>query len=213
MAFLWIGCRSPEPALPEDIPMFDASVDADGGVEPPSEACLSDMAHVFNNNFSPYIGGEAEVAAEVSHFSSFYCIHCADFAVKSKVLFDIRPDFNDRARIYFHHMNYGYRHRAAVAAALQGQESFWALHDYIFDRMLTGGDPSEKQLRAFVRDELELDMTRFDADCEAKETYSFLLWDIEQGLAAGVRGTPTVYVCGQPLSNRGYLESTVDGYL
>jgi protein-disulfide isomerase len=206
------GCRSPD-SLPKNIPPFDPFVDPDAGVEPPGEACAADIQYDFDNNFSPYFGGEASVDSEVSHFSSFYCIHCADFAAQSRELWESRADFRARARIYFHHMNYGYRHRAAVAAANQGDEYFWALHDYIFDRMLAGGDPSKKEIRTFVRDELKLDMARFDADAEDKQTYSYLLWDIDQGLAAGVVGTPTVFVCGQALPNRGYLESAVDDYL
>jgi protein-disulfide isomerase len=206
------GCRSPE-SLPKDIPPFDPSVDPDAGVEPPGEACAADFQYDFNNDFSPYFGGEASVDAEVSHFSSFYCIHCADFAAKSEALWERRPELKARARIYFHHMNYGYRHRAAVAAANQGEEHFWALHDYIFDRMLDGGNPSKKEIRNFVREDLALDMARFDADAEDKQTYSYLLWDIDQGLAAGVVVTPTVFVCGQALPSRGYLESAVDDYL
>jgi 2-hydroxychromene-2-carboxylate isomerase len=100
-----------------------------------------------------------------------------------------------------------------VAAANQGEAHFWALHDYIFDRMLAGGDPSKKQIRNFVRDELKLDMARFDADTDDKQTYSFLLWELDQAFSANVTGTPTVFVCGQPISNRNLLESIVDGYL
>lgn len=209
-----VGCREPEKtAFPDDVPYFDASVGPDAGVALPNEACVSDREYTFNNSFSPSMGGEVSVDVEVAHFSSFYCIHCADFASDSRGLWDRREDFREHVPIYFRHMNWGYRHRAAVAAANQGEAHFWALHDYIYSRMLTGVSTSDKQLRNFVKDELGLSMERFDEDVEAPETYSFLLWEIDEGLAVGVQGTPTVFVCGQPLYTRDMLEVVVDEYL
>jgi protein-disulfide isomerase len=55
-------------------------------------------------------------------------------------------------------------------------------------------------------------MTQFDADIADPYTYSYLSWDKAQGQAAGVTGTPSVFVCGEKIS-WGDLESVIDGYL
>jgi protein-disulfide isomerase len=202
----------PNEELPEDIEPFDASV-PDGGQAPPAETCADDAVHRINNDFSPYRGGEEAVDVAVAHFSSLYCIHCANFAAQTRNLWDSRPDFRARARIYFHHADYTFRHRAAVAAWNQGMDQFWALHDFIYSKMLASDSPSEKEVLYFVQTSLHLDMDRFRRDLESDETYSFLLWELEQAIAVGVEGTPTVYICGQNLPNRYYLEDAVDGYL
>ena len=196
-----VACRSAaetgEP-FPKNLASFDASL-PDGGVAEPVAACL-DGEPLFNNNFSPSLGGDESLDVEVIHFSSFYCGYCADFYSYSHALWRSRSDFRERARIYFHHASYYFRHRAAVAAHNQGEGYFWELHDFIFDGLLLGDAPSEGDILKYVEQELELDMPRFKKDLESDETYAFLKWEIEQGKAAGVKGTPTAYVCGDEIN-------------
>jgi hypothetical protein len=198
--------------LPDDLPLFDASVDDSGAAEPEA-VCAEHAPFHFNNHFSPYLGGEESVDAAVVHFSSFYCIHCANFAAQTGHLWTERPDFASRARIYFHHADYAFRHRAAVAAGNQGMENFWAVHDFIYSHMMRSINPTDQEILDFIKGSLSLDMARFNRELEADETYAFLVWEIEQAQAAGVDGTPTVFVCGRRLPNRNYLETELDRYL
>ncbi len=184
-----------EESFPPNIPPFDASF-PDGGVKEPTAACLDDHPR-FNHDFSPALGGKAVVDVEVAHFSSFYCPYCADFYSYSHAIWRNRDDFENRARIYFHHASYYFRHRAAVAAYNQGEGYFWALHDFIFDHILLGDELSDGELMKYVEQELALDMVRFKKDLDSDETYAFLKWDMEQGESAGVTGTPTAFVCGK----------------
>ena len=196
MTMLGGACRETvveRESFPGNIPSFDDTL-PDGGIEEPIAECLGETSR-FNHNFSPSLGGDESVDVEVTHFSSFYCIHCADFYAYTHALWRNREDFRDRARIYFHHASYYFRHRAAVAAFNQSESSFWVLHDYIFDKMLKDGGVSKDAILEFVEDELKLDMKRFEADLDSDETYAFLRWDMEQGDAAGVTGTPTAFVC------------------
>ena len=209
-----VCCRSPEDVEPPSLYYtdFDASV-PDGGDVAPVAACAENGQYTFDNNFSPYFGGEAAVDVEVVQFSSFYCTHCADFAAFTKARWQSRSDFQDRVRVYFHHANLGYRHRAAVAAAAQGMENFWKLHDFIYVEMLSGRSLSDTAVRAYAENELHLDMKRFDEDADSPETDAFLKWDINQGFSAGMIGTPTVFVCGDPVDNWTYLEDYIDARL
>jgi protein-disulfide isomerase len=208
-----ISCRPDDPSesFPDDIDGFDASL-PDGSVAEPVAACMEEEPR-FNNNLSPAIGGNVSVDVEVVHFSSFYCHYCAQFAAYSDSLWRTRTDFQDRARIYFHHASYRFRHRAAVAAFNQGEDYFWKLHGFIFSRMLSDTVISDDDIIAYVRDELKLDMTRFNTDLSSDETYSFLKWDIIQGAKAGVSATPTLFVCGEMKSDWYHLEDHVAGAL
>ena len=209
-----VSCRSPENAEPQT-PLqtdFDASV-PDGGELAPIAACAADGRYTFNNNFSPYFGGASEPLVEVNHFSSFYCPHCADFAAYTHARWQNRAEYENSVRIYFHHANLGYRHFAAAAAANQGMEYFWALHDFIYAEMLANSGPSDAEIDSYVENTLKLDMVRFEEDTHSKKTLDFLSWDINQGLDAGMVGTPTVFVCGDPMDNWTYLEDYIDAEL
>ena len=211
------SCRNPELADEwyPDGGDFDAGEDDAG----PGELCPPTAPDLFNNAFSPYLGGTESVDLEVVNFSYFRCPHCADFALYSRDLWATKPEYAARVRIYFHHYPFTGEtawklHASTVAAHNQGMEHFWAMHDYIYDSALDSINRSPEDLRAFAETELGLDMAQFDLDVEdGSPVYGFLEWDKAQGQAAGVGGTPKVFVCGQMLGTWGDLEETVDGYL
>ncbi len=227
-----VGCRTPgtpmdnEDELPTDIDPYDASIIDDGGQ--PGAKC-TEGTYVFNNDKSPYLGGEESVDVDVVYFSSFDCSHCVEFAHVIPEIWEKQPDFQNRVRIYFHHASKSFNHRATVAAYNQdqdnkGMENFWVLHDHIFDIKLEHPNtikPTRDEIIAFVRDDLGLDMDRFMADVEDEKTLPFLAWDYEQADKAredaedeGIRtGTPLVFVCGQRLSSWTDLETDVNKYL
>jgi protein-disulfide isomerase len=92
-------------------------------------------------------------------------------------------------------------------------ENFWQAHDYILQTYLDEGNHvTAAEVRTYCEDVLQLEMTQFDADIADPYTYSYLSWDKAQGQAAGVTGTPSVFVCGEKIS-WGDLESVIDGYL
>ena len=80
---------------------------------------------------------------------------------------------------------------AAEAAAAQG--SFWVLHDLMFRRQqaLGAGD-----LRSYA-EEIGLRLERFDRELAARSHAARVERDRESGLAAGVEGTPTLFLGGR----------------
>jgi protein-disulfide isomerase len=207
------GCRPVEGWSP-DSPDFDAAPD-DGGA---GALCPAGSADLFNNTYSPYLGGEQSVDLEVVDFSFFRCPHCAHFADTWEAIWADRDDFRARVRFYFHHFPFDYElawsvHAAAVAAGNQGMENFWALHDYIFTQAYDNGNyVTMDDIRAYCADVLQLDMDQFEADLADPDTMAFLSWDKQQGLDAGVTGTPSVFICGEKIS-WSEIESVIDGYL
>lgn len=211
-----IGCTPvDDPYLynPPDAAPFDAGSVDDGGIEVYA-ACSTESIALFSNGHSPYVGGEQSVDLEVVTFSNFGCSHCADFAAAVDEIWTRRSDINNRVRVYFHHFPFEYQlswdqHQAARAAANQGMESFWAMHDYIYDGLDMGEHYDRAALTDFAEFTLGLDMIQFAQDLESEETLSFLLWDRAQGQDAGITGTPSVFVCGQKI-NWARLETVVD---
>ena len=85
---------------------------------------------------------------------------------------------------------------AALAAGRQGK--FWEDHDALFANYQS---ISEEKMADIART-LGLDVTRFDEDRRSAEVLQAVDRDLQEGLRAGVRGTPTIFVNGRLLRNR-----------
>lgn len=95
----------------------------------------------------------------------------------------------------------------AEAAAAQGR--FWAMHDLLFHRQKALG---ENDLFAYAR-EVGLDEARLRDDLGRDELWQRVREDTGSALAAGARGTPTLFVNGRLHSggyDRGTLRATLD---
>ncbi len=212
------GCRDPfvDDDWTPDVDDFDANVEDDSG---PGELCPEGSMDLFNNYYSPYVGGDESVDLEVVDYSYFRCPHCATFAGQWEEVFADRDDVRDRVRFYFHHYPFNYEsawslHATAVAAGNQGMENFWAVHDYIYEGMRQD-DPeyySADDVSAFVDAVLNLNMSQYNDDLADPTTLAFLEWDKNQALEQGIGGTPSVFLCGQKVS-WGALENRIDDYL
>jgi len=215
LLLLFTGCRPPQIEQVGDDPgVFDAGTET----TPTGSACPADPSYAFNNSFSPYLGTPDEPEITVVNFSNFGCPHCAHLAERIDELLDRREDLRPRVRFYFHHFMFTVGgsaeiHASAAAAGYQGQPSFWAVHDFIYEKMLgVGGMPTADAVERYARNNLDLDIDRFREDRDSDATLSYLWWDRTQGKAAGVLGTPTVYVCGEPVLPY-LIESAIDYYL
>ncbi len=85
--------------------------------------------------------------------------------------------------------------RAALAAGEQGK--FWEFHDELF--------AAEKLSDEVIREtavKLGLDMTRYEADMNSPAIKQKISKDLRDAQAAGVTGTPTIFINGQRLKNR-----------
>jgi protein-disulfide isomerase len=209
------GCRLPEE---EEFDPPDGGFDAGADDAGPGALCPEGTPDLFNNAYNPYKYGDVAVDLEVVDFSFFKCPHCAEFAFEWEEAWANNPEFRDRVRVYYHHFPFSYAsafevHAASVAAANQGMDAFWQLHDYIYNGLYTYSTQyGIEEIRAYCEDVLGLEMTQFEDDLVSTETYAFLNWDKEQAEAVGVGGTPSVFVCGEKISWT-HLEEIVAGYL
>jgi len=206
----------------------DADTDTDGDTDTADfvpgwgALCPDDVPDLFNNEYLPFYGGTEAVEVIVVVFTYFRCPHCATFAGQARQLWEDRPDFMERVRLYFHHYPFGddpesdswLVHAGAKAASDLGQENFWAMHDYIWE--LYNGEPqvyaSPEDVVEYADSVLGLDMELFEPDMYSEGTASFLEWDKAQLQAAGYSSTPNVWVCGEKI-NWNSVEDEVDAIL
>ncbi len=91
--------------------------------------------------------------------------------------------------------------QAAVAArAAQEQGKFWEYHDILYQNQdgENRGAFSEENLVAFS-EEAGLDVERFEAALESGKYEEVVQEDFREAQDAGIQGTPTFEINGQPL--------------
>ena len=85
---------------------------------------------------------------------------------------------------------------AALAAAKQGK--FWEIHEKLFTNQR---DLSDAKVEAMAQD-LGLNMEQFNQDLKDPAIASLIDRDLNNGRAAGVQGTPTIFVDGKLFNQR-----------
>ena len=84
---------------------------------------------------------------------------------------------------------------AALCAAKQGAEAFWAMHEHLFETVGEwGSQENTAELFKGYAAELGLNTDAFAACIESRETAEQVQAELERGVAAGVEGTPAFFV-------------------
>lgn len=86
--------------------------------------------------------------------------------------------------------------QAAIAAHQQGK--FWEFHDLLFKQYKQINDKKIEEIRI----QLGLDAKQFQKEMQAPQTMAKIRADAGNGSAAGVRGTPTVFINGKLLRDK-----------
>lgn len=90
------------------------------------------------------------------------------------------------------------RQAATAALAAHKQGKFWDFHKKLFESMASLSDAKVQEIAT----QLALDMDKFNKDLKDPAIQTIITRDLQEGTAAGVRGTPTIFVNGLPLANR-----------
>jgi protein-disulfide isomerase/uncharacterized membrane protein len=150
--------------------------------------------------------GSADAKLTVVEFSDFLCPYCAK---ASKYLKLSESTNHDKARFVFRHypldkscnrrlssnVHPGACLLAESAVCAAEQDRFWQYHDIAFQ---TKGKIS----RAVVQDiaaDIGLDLNTFNSCLDSGRALKVVKEDIEAGIKAGIRGTPTLFVNGRRL--------------
>jgi protein-disulfide isomerase len=90
------------------------------------------------------------------------------------------------------------RKAATAALSAKRQGKFWEFHEKLYENMKFLSD--KKFLD--IAEELNLNTDTFSKDMNDPELQKIISKDIQNGTAAGVRGTPTIFINGKRLTNR-----------
>jgi protein-disulfide isomerase len=148
--------------------------------------------------------GPDSAPVTIVEFQDFHCPFCERV---QPVLAALEARYGDRIRLVYRdfpidqlHPQARKAHEAARCALAQGK--FWAFHDVLYARSKTS---DQEALRGYA-EEVGLNLRAFDR-CVGRRTYQAAVQnDIEEGVRAGVTGTPTFFINGRLISGAQPLE-------
>lgn len=155
---------------------------------------LLDDAITLNTVGAP-VKGPAGAKITLVEFSDFQCPYCSQAVLQLEA---IQKAFPNDVKLIFKQFPLSQIHpqatlaaQAALAANAQGK--FWPIHDKMFANHTK---LTRENLIAWAKD-AGCDVPKFTADMDSAKTRQQLASDLDQGQAAGVEGTPTIFVNGR----------------
>lgn len=160
------------------------------------EALFADLSHQSGASEGP-----THAPVTLVEFSDFQCPFCRNF---SAVLREIRSTERGQIRVVFHHMPlsmHSWARTAAEGAAcaqFQNGESFWSIHDKLFEaqKEITLSNVRQKLLD-FAGETKTLDGAAFQACLDNQLSLGLVLQDMDLASRAQVSGTPTLFLNGR----------------
>lgn len=103
------------------------------------------------------------------------------------------------------------RKAAAAALAAHSQKKFWEFHEKLFENYQKLNDAKILE----IAKELGLDMEKFNKERNDPAIQNLIARDVKDGMQAGVRGIPAVFINGKVLKNRNFqgFQKTIDTQL
>jgi len=141
--------------------------------------------------------GPESAPVTIVEFSDFECPFCSRV---NPTLAQVRETYGDKVRIVFRqfplamHPNAQKAAEASLCAHDQGK--FWEMHDAMFADQRNLGIPALKT----KAETLSLDGEEFAQCLDSGEYADEVQADMQAGIAAGVNGTPAMFINGIPLS-------------
>jgi protein-disulfide isomerase len=139
--------------------------------------------------------GPAQAKITLVEFSDFQCPYCAIAVGK---IYEVLNAYPRDVRLVFKQFPLEEIHStaalaAAAALSAQAQGKFWPLHDKMYSEFR---QLSRANILAWSKD-LGIDPVKLQAGMDSPATHAAVERDINEGLQAGVQGTPTVFVNGK----------------
>ncbi|RMF06236.1 DsbA family protein [Candidatus Woesearchaeota archaeon] len=146
------------------------------------------------------VKGDENAPVTIVEWSDFQCPFCGRFY--SQTLSQIEDEYvkTGKVKIVYRDFPLSFHQHAQKAAeaaeCADDQGKFWEFHDKIFENQR---DLSEENLKKWA-EELGLDTEKFNACLDSGEKADEVKADMQDGSAAGIRGTPGFIINGKLIS-------------
>lgn len=147
----------------------------------------------FNLSKTPWKGAE-NAPITIVEFADFECPHCAMMAV---IMSEIVKERSPSVKLYFKQFPLPFHKLAPLASqatlAAHRQGEFWLMHDLIFSQQ----EKLSEELFIQFAEQLGLNLMVFRADYADEALIKEVEADRDEGVKAGLEGTPTLFFNGK----------------
>jgi len=147
--------------------------------------------------------GPATAPVTIVEFSDFQCPYCGKLTPTLK---QVEEKYGDKVRIVFRQFPLNFHPFAQKAAEASlcaaDQNKFWEMHDALFANQQA---LAVEQLKAKAT-ELGLNAEQFNSCLDSGKTAAVIQADVKDGAAAGVNGTPAMFINGRFINGAVPLE-------
>lgn len=152
-----------------------------------------------------HVRGNPNASVTVEEFADFQCPACGAYYPELKKM---EADFGDKLKVIYRENPLFPNHQysiiaaqAAEAAALQGEDKFWLMHDKLFETQTTWAESKDKDaaVATFVdyAKQIGLNTDQFMRDLNGEAVAARIFQDGKRAHALGVQSTPSFYVNGK----------------
>jgi len=133
----------------------------------------------------------------VEEYGDYQCPPCGLLYPELK---QIEHEYGNQVQIVFHHFPLTRMHKNALTAAhaaeaARNQDKFWEMHDRLYRNQKEWVDLDDpRPLFISYARQLNLKLPQFTSDMDSNQVDQRISADIQRGTAAGVTGTPTVFI-------------------
>ncbi|RLI78557.1 DsbA family protein [Archaeoglobales archaeon] len=139
--------------------------------------------------------GKGDAKVVVVEFSDYSCPYCAKFELE--ILPKLLEKYQDKVKFVFRdfpvHGNVSIK-AAEAADCANEQGKYWEYHELLFEKRLEWYKNTSKFLDYAIQ--LGMDVDVFKACLDSNKYRNEVLSDRDDGIKAGVEGTPTIFVNG-----------------
>ena len=146
---------------------------------------------------SDHIRGRPDASLTLVEYGDFECPYCG---MAYPIVKQVERELGGELRVVFRHFPLKEQHphafsaaQAAEAAAVQGREHFWSMHDILFEHQDALGD---QDLVDYAR-AIGIDATAVARALEDGTYERVVRQHFRGGVLSGVNGTPTFYINGE----------------
>lgn len=152
--------------------------------------------------FSPHLKGNTDSSIKLVEYSDLQCPACAQM---EPIVKDVLDQYGDQISFEYKHFPlpmHSLAETASKAAEAAGQQdAFFEYHDLLFTNQQTWSvSPNAMAMFVQYAKELNLDLDQFKKQMNASLIKDKINSEKQEGLAAGVTGTPTFFLNGQKMT-------------
>lgn len=156
---------------------------------------------------SPWVRGNEKAENVVVEFADFQCPHCKQY---EPFVAQAVKDLGSEVKFVFKYFPLSFKYtmltaRAAESAGMQGK--FWEMHDLLFtNQEKIAQAVNGREVVVELAKSLKLDVAQFEKDLDSDAVGDRINTMKDEGINAGVTGTPTFFVNGHKIELAGSYE-------